>query len=83
MHFYRLQTQNPDVVRNRYHSFEVESQRIKTDRNILIPDKKAMIRTDTNTYLGTVGINWEPVQPEVLYDMAKELIKATNGRSME
>jgi hypothetical protein len=80
MHFTPLNTKNANVIRNRYHNFEVESQRIKTERNILIPDKKAMIRTDTNGYLGTVGKNWEPVQPEVLYDMAKELIKATDGK---
>lgn len=79
-HFIPLNTTSATRVKNRYHPFEVESQRIKTERNnILIPDKKAMIRTDTNTYLGTVGINWEPVQPETLYELAKELLLATGG----
>ena len=80
MHFTPLNTKDANRIRNTYHPFEVESQRMKTERNILIPDKIAMIRTDTNGYLGTVGLNWEPVQPETLYSMAKELIKATDGK---
>jgi hypothetical protein len=35
--------------------------------------------SDTYTYLGTVGIGWEPVQPSVLYDMAGELLESTGG----
>jgi len=79
MHFTPISTQFPEEAKRLCHNFEVESQRIKTERNILIPDKKAIVRIDTNQYLGTVGLNWEPVQPEVLYSMSGELIKATNG----
>jgi len=80
MYFQSLNSKYAEYARRNFgHNFEVESQRIKTERNILIPDRKAIVRTDTNEYLGTVGKNWEPVQPEVLYSMAGELLKATDG----
>lgn len=65
------------------HNFMVESQRLTTERGLLVPDKKAMVREDQQTYLGTVGIDWEPVQPYVLYDLANKLMEATaetNGK---
>ena len=73
------ETTNPEEARLISHDFEVESQRLHTERDILIEDKKAICRTDTNKVLGVVGIGWEPVQPAVLYDMAGELIASTNG----
>ena len=81
MYYQIIDTTNVDFAREISHNFTVEGQRLKTENGVtLIPDKKAMIRTDTNQYLGTVGINWEPVQPEVLYNMAENLLEATNGR---
>lgn len=78
-HYITIDTQNADEALLYAHNFTVESQDIKTERDIWIPDKKAIVRVDTNQYLGTVGKGWEPVQPEVLYSMAKELIEATDG----
>jgi len=78
-HYIPIDTQNPDEAMLLSHNFTVESQDIKTERDIWIPDKKAIVRRDTNQYLGTVGKGWEPVQPEVLYSMAQELIEATDG----
>lgn len=78
-HFHSINTQDTEWARNNSHNFEVEGQRLRTERGVLIDDKKAIVRTDTNIPLGVVGINWEPVQPEVLYDMSKHLIEATDG----
>jgi phage/plasmid-like protein (TIGR03299 family) len=61
------------------HDFEVEKQRIHTERNNMIPDHVAVCKKDTNEYLGTVGIGWEPVQPSTVYELAKELMDATGG----
>ncbi len=61
------------------HDFEVEKQRLHTERNNLIPDHVAIVKKDTNQYLGTVGIGWEPVQPKAIYELAQELMDATNG----
>jgi hypothetical protein len=79
-HYISIDTQNTNEALLLCHNFNVESQDIKTERDIWIPDKKAIVRRDTNQYLGTVGKGWEPVQPIVLYNMAEELIQATDGR---
>lgn len=60
------------------HNFEVESERLKSERGFLIPDKKAMMRSDTRQYLGTVGIGWEVVQPVVMYEMAEKVLDSIN-----
>lgn len=62
------------------HNFIVEKQRATTERGILIPDHVAVVNANTQEYLGTVGIGWEPVQPVTLYELAEELIGATGGK---
>lgn len=88
MYFESIDTIDPEVARMVSHNFDVAGKRLQTveeyvtpniEGGIEIPDKKAIIRIDTNQYLGTVGINWEPVQPKVLYEMAGDLIVATSG----
>lgn len=61
------------------HNFTVEKRDLVTVDGIRIPDKAAVVNADANEYLGTVGTGWEPVQPEVLYDMANHLMENTNG----
>jgi phage/plasmid-like protein (TIGR03299 family) len=61
------------------HDFEVEKQRLHRESGNLIPDHVAVCRKDTNEYLGTVGIGWEPVQPATVYELAEELMEATGG----
>jgi phage/plasmid-like protein (TIGR03299 family) len=62
------------------HSFTVSKKRLETmDDGVVIPDHVAILRDDTNQYLGTVGIGWEPVQPSVLYELADELISSTDA----
>lgn len=87
MHFIECDTQDPEIARTICHDFEVAGAPLtfqyedpigRTYQNP-VPDKKVMMRKDTGQYLGTVGNNWEPVQPAVLYDMAGELINATDG----
>jgi phage/plasmid-like protein (TIGR03299 family) len=60
------------------HDFEVEMVPLEINGQT-IWDKKAVIRKDNGSYLGTVGNSWQPVQPKVIYDMADTLIKETNG----
>jgi phage/plasmid-like protein (TIGR03299 family) len=61
------------------HNFEVEKQSLTTERGTLIPDHVAIVNKETQQYLGTVGSGWEPVQPKVIYELAQELINATDG----
>ena len=42
-------------------------------------DKRAVVRTDTGKYLGTVGKDYKPVQPVAIYEMANALIDSTGG----
>jgi hypothetical protein len=92
MFLHEINTQNPEDARLLRHDFTVESQDLVTTGQIglMVPDKKAIVKIpnplrtqaliDTApTYLGTVGRGWEPVQPAVLYDMAEDLIEATDG----
>jgi phage/plasmid-like protein (TIGR03299 family) len=44
-----------------------------------ILDHVAIVNSETGQYLGTVGKGWEPVQPKILYELAKELIDATGA----
>jgi len=61
------------------HDFEVEKQTLLTERGTVVPDHVGIINTTNQQYLGTVGKGWEPVQPKVIYELADELIKATDG----
>lgn len=80
MFFTKVDTDNVDLAMDvGNHNFEVEKQAIHTERNILIPDHVAIVRKDTNQYLGTVGSAWEPVQPKEIYELAEELIKYSGG----
>lgn len=53
----------------------VEEQPIKTSEGLLIPDKKALVRSSDNTVLDIVGIHWKPCQNaeafEFFYDFCK------------
>jgi len=62
------------------HNFTAIKKRLHSEDGIVIPDHVGIFREDTNQYLGTVGNGWEPVQPEVIYDMAGDLIEATSGK---
>lgn len=88
MFLHEIDTQNPEEARVLRHDFTVESQNLITTGQIglNVPDKKAIVKIPNPgllevapTYLGTVGIGWEPVQPSVLYEMAEDLIEATDG----
>ncbi len=87
MYFEAIDTTNVEEARLVSHDFEVEGQRLTTELGLDIPDKKAIVKINDPsltvitryTYLGTVGIGWEPVQPKVLYDMAQELLDSTQG----
>ena len=63
------------------HDFEVEKLQLRTtDTNVVIPDHVSVFKKDSRHYLGTVGIGWEPVQPEVIYELSQELMTATGGK---
>ena len=61
------------------HNFEVVKHRLHTETGTLVPDHVGIINANTGQYLGTVGAGWEPVQPDTLYELADELIAATDG----
>lgn len=68
------------------HEFEVVLEPLYTKNGLLIPDTVGVVynknREDNyreDHYLGTVGTQWQPVQPSVVYEIADELIKLTDG----
>jgi phage/plasmid-like protein (TIGR03299 family) len=62
------------------HNFQVEMVPLTLPDGQVVYDKKAVIRTDTNKYLGTVGRGVHHIQPVRFYEMAGELIKSSGGR---
>lgn len=63
------------------HNFTVEKANLFTDDGLQIPDKVAVIsKKGYHKYLGTVGRNWEPVQPETIYELVQELLNNTDGK---
>lgn len=62
------------------HDFVVDKTPLYTPDGLLIPDMVANINRNTGDYLGTVGKGWEPVQPHTVYELAQELIEATDGK---
>lgn len=63
------------------HDFEVEKRPLIIEHGegwqTTVPDKVAIVRTDSSQYLGTVGHGYMPIQPAVLYEMAEELLNGT------
>ena len=62
------------------HNFVVDMVPLIMPDGSMIYDKKAVIRTDTGRYLGTVGKGVHHIQPVKFYGMAHQLIMATGGR---
>ena len=62
------------------HNFVVDMVPLTMPDGHVIYDKKAVIRTDTGRYLGTVGKGVHHIQPVKFYGMAHQLIMATGGR---
>lgn len=81
MGFTKIDTKDINVAMDvAGHDFTVEKQRLKTaDFHNMIPDHVAVVKKDSNEYLGTVGVGWEPVQPAAIYSLAQELMDATGG----
>lgn len=63
-----------------HHDFEVEKQPLITESGVVVPDFMAVMKKETNQYLGTVGSGYEPVQPKTIYELADELMVATGGK---
>lgn len=61
------------------HNYQVKKVNTYLPDGTIIPDKCAMVRVDTGKYLGTVGKDYKPVQPVVLYEMADALMDSTGG----
>lgn len=81
MWYVNLDTQDVNLaMESANHDFTAEKQRLTTERNNLVPDHVAIVKSHDQQYLGTVGIGWEPVQPNVVYELAAELITATGGK---
>lgn len=76
----RIDTQDVKVARDAAgHDFEVAKVRLQTENGLLVPEHVGIMNQKNGSYLGTVGINWEPVQPETIYEIADELIQSTGG----
>jgi len=61
------------------HNYTVEMQPLTLPDGTTVWDKKAVRRTDTGAYLGTVGSDYQPVQPIRIYEMVNAMLDATGG----
>lgn len=66
------------------HNYTVRKEPIRLANGLVIPDKKAVVRTDLDhdnpkRYLGTVGKDYEPVQPIAIYEMAHAMLQSMEG----
>jgi phage/plasmid-like protein (TIGR03299 family) len=61
------------------HNYTVEMQPINLPDGTTIYDKKAVVRTDNGAYLGTVGKDYQPVQPVRIYEMVNAMLDSTGG----
>jgi hypothetical protein len=81
------EVQTKDVVEamdHADHNYTVDLEPIQLADGTKIWDKKAVVRTDREygdpkRYLGTVGKDYQPVQPVAIYEMANTLINETGG----
>jgi len=61
------------------HNYTVDKQPLELPDGTTVWDKKAVVRTDTGAYLGTVGRDYQPVQPVRIYEMVNTMLDATGG----
>ncbi len=61
------------------HDYVVEMEPIKLANGKEIWDKQAVVRQDTGKYLGTVGRDYQPVQPSTIYAMVATMLESTGG----
>jgi phage/plasmid-like protein (TIGR03299 family) len=61
------------------HNYTVDMQPLTLPDGTTCWDKKAVVRTDNGAYLGTVGKDYEPVQPVRIYEMVNSMLDATGG----
>lgn len=61
------------------HNFEVTTVPLTMPNGKPVPDKVATVRTDTGSYLGTVGIGYQVVQPTRFYELAQRFQQETNA----
>lgn len=84
MFFTEIETQDVNLAMEAgHHDFEVDKVNLITTNcqwDISIPDHVAVINQNTGQYLGTVGSGWEPVQPKTIYELAQELLNATDAK---
>jgi phage/plasmid-like protein (TIGR03299 family) len=78
--FQKLETQNVyEAMEAGNHDFEAIKEDLFTADGLRIPDHVAVLNQTTGDYLGTVGRNYEPVQPSTFYELGDELIKSTGA----
>lgn len=56
-------------------SYEVDLKSIETDDGIPIPQRKAVIRTDSNQVLGVVGNSYQPVQNHQCFEFLDAVVQ--------
>jgi phage/plasmid-like protein (TIGR03299 family) len=61
------------------HNYTVEMEPLLLPDGTEVWDKKAVVRSDNGKYLGTVGKDYQPVQPVRIYEMVNTMLNATGG----
>ena len=61
------------------HNFEVETVPLMMPSGKLVPDKRATVRKDTGTYLGTVGKDYRIIQPMEFYELVQSFMEETGA----
>jgi phage/plasmid-like protein (TIGR03299 family) len=68
-----------DVMHESDHNFEAIQTKLHLPDGSVVPDKSAMIRSDTGKYIGTVGTGYKPVQPRAFYELAQGFMDETGA----
>lgn len=68
-----------DVMIESDHDFEAVQQPLILPDGQAVPDKMAMVRSDTGKYIGTVGTGYAAVQPRTFYSLAQAFMDETGA----
>lgn len=72
-----MNTEIKDLLDLTHLNWGVAKEPIQTQSGILIPDKVALIRNDTNTVLSVMGSTYEPYQNEELLELLFKITQST------
>ena len=67
------------VMNESNHNFSVHKEPLTLPNGKVVPDKQAVVRSDSGSYLGTVCTGYKPVQPRAFYELAQGFMSETGA----